>query len=77
MVLFGREAYDGDPSLYATLRDQARRFGGYEQLVGLCDDPAEALAFIQANEPREAIDALGGTSREIVEFVRNERVRAS
>ena len=77
MVLLGREVYDGDPSLYAVLRDQARRFGGYEHLVGLCDDPAEALAFIQANEPQEAIEALGGTPKEIVEFVRNERVRAS
>jgi hypothetical protein len=77
MVLLGREHYDGDPSLYRTLCDQARRFGGYEHLVGICDDPAEALAFIQANEPKEAIEALGGSSKDIVEFVRNERVRAS
>jgi len=77
MVLLGREVYDGDPSIYALLCDQARRFGGYDQLVGLCDDPAEAVAFIQAHEPTEAEEALTGTSREILEYVRNERVRAS
>jgi hypothetical protein len=76
MVLLGREAYGGDPSLYAVLRDQARRFGGYEHLVALTDEPADALAFIRANEPAEAISALRGTPEDILSFMRNERVRA-
>jgi predicted Rossmann-fold nucleotide-binding protein len=77
MVLMGRDAYGGDPSLYEVLRDQARRFGGYEHLVALCERPADALAFIEANEPREAADALAGSPEQVLEFVRNERVRAS
>lgn len=76
MVLLGREAYGGDPSVYAVLRDQARRFGGYERLVTLCDDPADALSFIQANEPIEAADALTGSPEEVLDFMRNDRVRA-
>jgi hypothetical protein len=73
MVLLGREAWDGDPSLYAVLRDQARRFGGYESLVALCETPAEAVAFIEAHQPSES---LSGEPAEVVRFVRNERVRA-
>jgi predicted Rossmann-fold nucleotide-binding protein len=76
MVLLGREAYGGDPSLYAVLRDQARRFGGYELLVTLCDHPPDALSFIQANEPSEAAEALSGSPAEVLEFMKNERVRA-
>jgi predicted Rossmann-fold nucleotide-binding protein len=76
MVLLGRDAYGGDPSLFAVLRDQARRFGGFEHLVALADTPQEALDFIRANEPAEAGSALGGSSRDILEFMRNDRVRA-
>jgi predicted Rossmann-fold nucleotide-binding protein len=76
MVLLGREAYDGEPSVYALLRDQARRFGGYERLVTLCDEPEEAVAFIQENEPTEAEDALAGTPEDILNFMKNERTRA-
>jgi predicted Rossmann-fold nucleotide-binding protein len=76
MVLLGREAYGGEPSLFGVLRDQARRFGGYEQLVELADDPQEALDFIRANEPAEAASALGGSAHDVLEFIKNERVRA-
>jgi predicted Rossmann-fold nucleotide-binding protein len=76
MVLLGREAYGGEPSLFDVLRDQARRFGGFDSLVALADDPREALDFIRANEPAEAASALGGSSRDILEFMRNDRVRA-
>src|SRR3954463_6218912 len=40
MVLLGREPWDGDPSIYSVLRDQARRYGGYAELVGLWETPA-------------------------------------
>ena len=76
MVLLGREAYGGQPSLYEVLRNQARRFGDFEQLVALVETPEEALDFIRAKEPPEAASALGGSSRDILEFMRNERVRA-
>jgi predicted Rossmann-fold nucleotide-binding protein len=76
MVLLGRDAYDRDPSLYAVLRDQARRFGGYERLVALCETPAEAVAFIEANQPVEAVEAVPDDPAAIVRFVRNERTRA-
>jgi predicted Rossmann-fold nucleotide-binding protein len=76
MVLLGREAYGGEPSIYDVLRDQARRFGGFERLVTLVETPGEALDFIRANEPPEAASALGGSSRDILEFIKNERVRA-
>jgi predicted Rossmann-fold nucleotide-binding protein len=76
MVLLGREAYDGNPSIYAVVRDQARRFGGYERLVGLCDTPAEALAFIEANQPTEAVELLSAEPDEVLRFMRNERARA-
>jgi len=76
MVLLGRDAYGAEPSLFAVLRDQARRFGGFEHLVALADDPVEALDFIRANEPAEAASALGGSARDVLEFMKNERVRA-
>jgi predicted Rossmann-fold nucleotide-binding protein len=76
MVLLGRSAWGGEPSVYAVLRDQARRFGGYERLVTLCDEPEEAVAFIQANEPGELAEALSGSPEEVLSFMRNERVRA-
>jgi predicted Rossmann-fold nucleotide-binding protein len=75
MVLLGREWWDGEPSIHAVLRAQAQRFGGYERLVALCGTPAEALAFIQENEPAEAIEALSGEPQDVLEFMRNERVR--
>src|SRR4051794_36445791 len=55
MVLLGREAWGGDPSIHDVLRDQARRYGGYEDLVELCDTPAEAVAFIEEHQPREGL----------------------
>jgi predicted Rossmann-fold nucleotide-binding protein len=76
MVLLGREAYDSEPSLYAVLRDQARRYGGYEHMVTLCDEPEDALAFIRDHEPREAVEALDGSAEDILSFMRNERSRA-
>ena len=76
MVLLGRDYYDADPSIYAVLRDQARRFGDYEQLTALCDSPAEALGFVQAHEPDEAKQALAGDADDILHFIRNERIRA-
>jgi predicted Rossmann-fold nucleotide-binding protein len=76
MVLLGREAYGGEPSLFEVLRDQARRFGGFESLVTLVDEPRDAFDFIRANEPVEAASALAGSSRDILEFMRNDRVRS-
>ena len=76
MVLLGDDAYGGDPSLYEVLRDQARRFGGYEDLVTLCDSPADAVAFVRGHEPVEAADALSGSAGEVLSFMKNERVRA-
>src|SRR4051812_12455615 len=73
MVLLGREAWGGDPSIHDVLRDQARRYGGYEDLVELCDTPAEAVAFIEEHQPREG---LSSDPAEVVRYVRNERVRA-
>jgi predicted Rossmann-fold nucleotide-binding protein len=76
MVLLGREAYGGAPSLFEVLRDQARRYGEFDHLVALTDDPAEALEFIRAHEPAVAAEALAGSSRDILDFMRNDRVRA-
>ena len=77
MVLFGTEHYDGDPSIYALLRDQARRFGGYDALVTLTDEPAEATAFLDGHEPTEALAALHDCDAEgALRFLRNERNRA-
>jgi hypothetical protein len=76
MVLLSRDRYAGEPSLYALLRDEARRFGGFESLVTVCDDPLEALAFIEAHQPMGAAAALAGEPPEILSFMRNERARA-
>ena len=76
MVLLGREAYGGEPSIHAVLVDQARRYGGYERLIALCDTPEEALAFIEANQPAEADEALAGEPHDVLSFMRNERARA-
>jgi hypothetical protein len=76
MVLLGRDAYGGEPSLFEVLRDEARRFGGFDHLVALVDEPSDALEFIRAHEPAEAATALGGSAEDILSFMRNERVRA-
>jgi hypothetical protein len=77
MVLFGAEHYDADPSIYAVLREQARRFGGYEHLVTLADDPEAVVAFLDEHRPAEVVDSLQQcTAADALDFVRNERVRA-
>lgn len=77
MVLFGRDHYDGDPSIYAVLRDEARRFGDFEHLVAVSDDPAEVLEFIHANQPEDAFAALDERGPQgALAFLRNERDRA-
>src|SRR3954447_5435346 len=77
MVLFGSDYYDGDPSIYAVLRAQAHRFGGYERLVTITDDPDAVRAFIDANQPSEVVAALHGCEpADALNFIRNERVRA-
>ena len=77
MVLFGSEHYDADPSIYAVLCDQARRFGGYDELVTLTDDPAGTAAFLRRHEPAEVIAALHDCdAEETLSFLRNERNRA-
>ena len=77
MVLFGSDYYDADPSIHAVLRAQARRFGGYEHLIALIDDPAEVQAFLDSNQPSEAIAALHDRDAEgALSFLRNERNRA-
>lgn len=78
MVLLGSDHYGADPSIFAVLRGLAQRFGGYERLVTLTDDPAEAVAFIQANEPLDAVAQLQecGEPMQALRFVRNERDRA-
>jgi predicted Rossmann-fold nucleotide-binding protein len=77
MVLFGREYYDADPSIYELLRAHARRFGGFDRLVALTDDPAEVLEFVQANQPTEVLGRLQGCQPgDALNFIRNERNRA-
>jgi predicted Rossmann-fold nucleotide-binding protein len=77
MVLFGAEDWDGDPSIYAVLRRHAGRYGDYERLVSLTDDPASVLAFLEANQPDEALGALQGCEpAAALDFVRNQRNRA-
>ncbi len=73
MVLLGSDAWAHEPSVHAVLRDQARRFGGYEELIGLCDTAAEALAFIEAHRPAKP---PAEDPEEVLELVRNERIRA-
>jgi predicted Rossmann-fold nucleotide-binding protein len=77
MVLLSREYYAGDPSIYDVLREQARRFGSYHPLVTICDNPREAVEFIELNQPREAVEELATAEpEELLSFVRNERARA-
>ena len=77
MVLFGAEHYDSNPSIYAVVRNQARRFGDYEELVTLADDPVEAIAFLDENQPQDAVAALHECEpREVLQFLKNERNRA-
>ena len=77
MVLLSREHYGGDPSIYAVLREEARRFGGFDPLVTICDDPDEAVEFIEANQPAEAVAELAAAGpEELLRLVRNERTRA-
>jgi predicted Rossmann-fold nucleotide-binding protein len=77
MVLFGRDYYDGDPSIYALLRQLAQRFGAFDALVSITDDPAEVLAFIDEHQPREALAALQGCDpMDALSFMRNERNRS-
>jgi predicted Rossmann-fold nucleotide-binding protein len=74
MVLYGREHYDSNPSIYALLRAQALRFGAYEGLVTLADEPATALEFLRAHEPAAALEALHECEPEgVLSFLRNER----
>jgi hypothetical protein len=75
MVLFGSEHYDSDPSIHALLRAHARRFGDYEELVALADDPADVQAFLDANQPDDAIAALHECDpHDALSFLRNERL---
>jgi predicted Rossmann-fold nucleotide-binding protein len=77
MVLFGSDWYDGDPSIHALLLDQSRRYGGYDRLVALTDAAAEVVAFLDANQPEDAVAALQECEpRDVLSFVRNERNRA-
>jgi predicted Rossmann-fold nucleotide-binding protein len=77
MVLFGSDYYDSDPSIYSLLRGLAGRFGDYEELVTLTDDPAEVLAFLEAHQPADAVAALQECDPgDALSFMRNERNRA-
>jgi predicted Rossmann-fold nucleotide-binding protein len=77
MVLFGTDHYSGEPSIHAVLRDEARRFGSFEHLIELTDDPAQVLAFLDANQPRDAMAALQECEPDdVLAFLRNERNRA-
>jgi hypothetical protein len=77
MVLFGTHYYGAEPSIHAVLREEARRFGGFQDLIALTDDPAEVLAFLAANQPEEAVVALQECEpADALQFLRNERNRA-
>jgi predicted Rossmann-fold nucleotide-binding protein len=77
MVLFGSDYYDADPSIYELLRGLARRFGDYEELVALTDDAEEVVAFLEANQPADAVAALQECDPgDALSFMRNERNRA-
>ena len=76
MVLFGSSYYAREPSIYALLRDAARRYGGFEHLVSLTDDPTEVVDFLVANQPDDAVAALQECDEEgTLAFLRNERDR--
>jgi predicted Rossmann-fold nucleotide-binding protein len=54
MVLFGSEYFERDrPELFAALRHQSTTFG-WDRLLTVCDDPQEALLFVQAHDPDAA-----------------------
>jgi predicted Rossmann-fold nucleotide-binding protein len=77
MVLFGSEYYDSEPSIHALLRAHAERFGGYHELVTLTDEPAAVQAFLDSNQPAEALAALHECDpADALSFLRNERNRA-
>jgi predicted Rossmann-fold nucleotide-binding protein len=76
MVLYGVDYYASEPSIYAVLCDAARRYGAFEDLVTLTDDPAEVLGFLGANQPEDAVAALADRGpEETLTFLRNERDR--
>jgi predicted Rossmann-fold nucleotide-binding protein len=75
MVLLGSDYWDGDPSIYAVLHEEAGRFGGYGHLVTVLDDPAEAVAFIDEKHPRELVSKLRDSApHRLLDFLRNERM---
>ena len=77
MVLFGSDFYDADPSIHALLRQEARRFGDFETLVGLADETDDVVAFLDAHQPRDATAMLQGCEpADALAFLRNERNRA-
>jgi hypothetical protein len=77
MVLFGRDFYAREPSIHAVLLDEARRFGGFEALVGLADEPDEVLAFLEQHQPDEVTALLHECEPDdALTFLRNERNRA-
>jgi predicted Rossmann-fold nucleotide-binding protein len=78
MVLFGSDYYDADPSIYAVLREEARRFGEYQHLVTLTDDPAEVAAFIEREQPLDVVAVLQQCEEpgDALRLLRNERDRA-
>lgn len=58
MVFFGRRYFETDrPELVAAARNQAATFG-WDDLVAVCDDVAEAVAFIVGHDP-DATGAIG------------------
>jgi predicted Rossmann-fold nucleotide-binding protein len=51
MVFLGRRFFEADrPELVAAARTQAAA-AGWEELISVCDDPLEAVAFITAHDP--------------------------
>jgi predicted Rossmann-fold nucleotide-binding protein len=78
MVLFGSDHYGAEPSIYAVLLALARRFGSFDGLVTLTDDPSEVLEFIESHQPLDAVAQLQECSEpsQALRFVRNERDRA-
>jgi predicted Rossmann-fold nucleotide-binding protein len=54
MVFLGRRHFELEhPELVTAARQQARAFG-WEELIAVCDDPLEAVAFITAHDPDTA-----------------------
>jgi predicted Rossmann-fold nucleotide-binding protein len=57
MVFFGRDVYQEQrPELLAAARRQAEDFG-WADLIAVCDEPAEVVAFLEAHDPDGAVDA--------------------